>query len=180
MYSKYVYVCLVNISVRKNRFPSTFIGRACLGNLYYLSFERNSYMIFNIFFESNIFRRRVHRNITHTGTANGRTYQCPGAEVGGLCSGQEGQHQKDVLLLGVSPWKLIGWISTFRLLIHSINTPSSLVRSISPCRMIHTYTGYRLSVALFSLSRVPTSKDHGIRLAKTSLAKNRVLAIDIS
>lgn len=50
MYSKYVYVCLVNISVRKNRFPSTFIGRACLGNLYYLSFERNSYMIFNIFF----------------------------------------------------------------------------------------------------------------------------------
>lgn len=27
----------------------------------------------------------------------------PEAEVGGLCSGQEGQHQKDVLLLGVSP-----------------------------------------------------------------------------
>lgn len=161
MYSKYVYVCLVNISVRKNRFPSTFIGRACLRNLYYLSFERNSYMIFlTYFFESNIFRRRVHRNITHTGTANGRTYQCPGAEVGGLCSGQEGQHQKDVLLLGVSPWKLIGWISTFRLLIHSINTPSSLVRSISPCRMIHTYTGYRLSVALFSLSR-------GVRLRNT-------------
>lgn len=92
------------------------------------------------FYESNIFRRRVLKNITHTDI--GRTNQCPEAEVGGLCSGQEGQHQKDVLLLGVSPWKLIGWISTFRLLIHSINTPSSAVRSISPCRPSHTYTGY--------------------------------------
>lgn len=131
-------------------------------------------MIFNIyiFYESNIFRRRVLKNITHTDI--GRTNQCPEAEVGGLCSGQEGQHQKDVLLLGVSPWKLIGWISTFRLLIHSINTPSSAVRSISPCRPSHTYTGYRLSVALLSLSCVRTFKEHGIRIAKKSLAKNRV------
>lgn len=161
----------MNGSVKKTRFPSTFIGRAYFGNLYYLPFERNSCMIFDIyiFYESNIFRRRVLKNITHTDI--GRTNQCPEAEVGGLCSGQEGQHQKDVLLLGVSPWKLIGWISTFRLLIHSINTPSSAVRSISPCRPSHTYTGYRLSVALLSLSCVRTFKEHGIRIAKKSLEK---------